>query len=101
MKTTKIIDINDDNFGLILNSAIRYALGRQTYLPSVIIDYITPLLPYLSEKTVLCFCNDLEDFSNDVQKGFLSWGMDCDEVKWKEFQKVCLQEKDRRDIWEK
>lgn len=96
MNTEKAIDLSNDDFGMILNSAIRYALGRQTYLPSVIIDYITPLIPFLSDKTIWCFCNDLENFENNVQKGFSSWGMGCDEFKWKEFQKACMTERDKR-----
>ena len=38
----------DKNFETILLCAVRYAIGRQTYIPSLVIDYITPLLPYLS-----------------------------------------------------
>ena len=38
----------DKNFETILLCAIRYAIGRRTYIPSLVIDYITPLLPYLS-----------------------------------------------------
>ena len=38
----------DKNFETILLCAVRYAIGRQTYMPSLVIDYIAPLLPYLS-----------------------------------------------------
>ena len=38
----------DKNFESILVCAVRYAIGRKTYMPSMVIDYITPLLPYLS-----------------------------------------------------
>ena len=41
------VEINKD-FETILLCAIRYAIGRRTYIPSLVIDYITPLLPYLS-----------------------------------------------------
>ena len=41
------VEINKD-FETILLCAVRYAIGRQTYIPSLVIDYITPLLPYLS-----------------------------------------------------
>lgn len=41
------VEINKD-FESILICAVRYAIGRQTYIPSLVIDYITPLLPYLS-----------------------------------------------------
>ena len=38
----------DKNFESILVCAVRYAIGRKSYMPSMVIDYITPLLPYLS-----------------------------------------------------
>lgn len=41
------VEINKD-FETILLCAVRYAIGRQTYMPSLVIDYITPILPYLS-----------------------------------------------------
>ena len=42
----------DKNFETILLCAVRYAIGRRTYIPSLVIDYITPLLPYLSYWTL-------------------------------------------------
>ena len=41
------LEINKD-FETILLCAVRYAIGRKSYMPSMVIDYITPLLPYLS-----------------------------------------------------
>ena len=41
------VEINKD-FESILICAVRYAIGRKSYMPSMVIDYITPLLPYLS-----------------------------------------------------
>ena len=37
----------DGNFGVMQTCAIRYACGRRTYMPSLVIDYITPLIPHL------------------------------------------------------
>ena len=42
----------DKNFESILLCAVRYAIGRKSYMPSMVIDYITPLLPYLSYWTL-------------------------------------------------
>ena len=55
------ISLDDKHFGAILNCAIRYCIGRQTYMPALVIDYITPLLPYVNMKTLLCFKRDLSD----------------------------------------
>ena len=49
----------DKNFETILLCAVRYAIGRQTYMPSMVIDYITPLLPYLSEDVLKLIVNEI------------------------------------------
>ena len=43
----------------ILVCAVRYAIGRKTYIPSLVIDYITPLLPYLSEDVLKLIANEI------------------------------------------
>ena len=53
------IDLRDDDFGTILNCAVRYAIGRQTYMPRLVIDFITPLIPYLTGRTLWCFDQDV------------------------------------------
>ena len=55
------IDLEDDIFGTVLNCAVRYAIGRQTYMPSLVIGFITPLLPHLNDKTLWCFDQDVTD----------------------------------------
>ena len=45
------VEINED-FCTILICAIRYCLGRQTYMPSLVTDFIRPLLPFLDNKTL-------------------------------------------------
>jgi len=54
-----VVDVSDDFFGCLLNCAIRYAVGRRSYMPSLVIQEITPLLPQLSGKTLWCFDQDL------------------------------------------
>ena len=49
----------DKNFETILLCAVRYAIGRRTYIPSRVIDYITPLLPYLSEDVLKLIANEI------------------------------------------
>ena len=51
----------DKNFETILLCAVRYAIGRRTYIPSLVIDYITPLLPYLSENTLRLIANEITE----------------------------------------
>ena len=52
------VEINKD-FETILLCAVRYAIGRRTYIPSRVIDYITPLLPYLSEDVLKLIANEI------------------------------------------
>ena len=54
------IEINKD-FETILLCAVRYAIGRKTYMPSLVIDYITPLLPYLSEDALKLIANEITE----------------------------------------
>ena len=49
----------DKTFESILICAVRYAIGRRTYIPSRVIDYITPLLPYLSEDVLKLIANEI------------------------------------------
>jgi len=58
------IALDDDHFGCVLNCAVRYSLGRQTYMPSLVTDFIRPLLPHLSSKTLFVFKRDLEECNN-------------------------------------
>ena len=98
LKTTKNgtylkIDTADDNFGMMLNWAVRYSIGRMTYAPSSTIEFIFPLIPYLSDKTLWCFDRDIEDH----QKHGKSCGMDFDEKAWMRFWENVKAEIKRRD----
>ena len=54
------VEINKD-FESILVCAVRYAIGRKSYMPSMVIDYITPLLPYLSEDVLKLIANEITE----------------------------------------
>lgn len=56
-----MIDPRNDDFGAICNCAIRYCLGRRTYMPTIVIGFITPYLPVVSDKTLWCFERDIEE----------------------------------------
>ena len=45
----------------IFISAIRYSIGRQTYMPSLVVGYITPKLQYLSNRFLEVTKKDIED----------------------------------------
>lgn len=55
------IELSDEDFGAVLNCAIRYCIGRETYMPSLVIEFIRPLLPYVSNKALDCFERDIRE----------------------------------------
>lgn len=54
----------DDDFETILICAVRYSLGRMSYMPTLVIDYITPLLPKLSVRALAVMERDLVNADN-------------------------------------
>lgn len=87
-----VIRLDDDNFGAVLNWAVRYCLGRMTYAPSMTIEFITPLLPHLSNKALRCFDMDIADHARYGN----SFGMACDEREWMRFWDKVKEEIGRR-----
>ena len=80
-KSVPLLEINK-NFETILLCAVRYAIGRETYMPSLVIDYITPLLPYLSEDVLKLIANEITE--HDTYEGGLGDEM-IDKPYWKQF----------------
>ncbi len=73
------IPVNAD-FGTVLNCAVRYAIGRQTYMPGLVIDFIRPLLPFIDDNTLWVFDKDIEEAMR------ISLGDPIiDAPKWKDF----------------
>lgn len=50
----------DDNFGCIINSALRYAIGRHTYMPGVVVDFIRKYINIIDTKTIDVTIKDIE-----------------------------------------
>ena len=57
--------ISDSDFRLILLSAMRYAMGRKTHMPSVIADYIKLHLPHLDDKFLTLAVGDIRQHLED------------------------------------
>ena len=72
----------DKTFESILICAVRYAIGRKTYIPSMVIDYITPLLPYLSEDVLKLLANEITKY--EAYEGALGDEM-IDRPYWEQF----------------
>ena len=87
------IQLDDDDFGLMLNCAVRYAIGRHTYMPHAVISFITPLLPHLSIKTLWCFDRDIAEQENRGGYG----DPKIDEPGWRRFHEKVKTEIVRRN----
>ena len=84
------------NFETILLFAVRYAIGRRTYIPSRAIDYITPLLPYLSEDVLKLIANEIT--GRYTYEGALG-GEKIDKPYWIEFlRKIRLEIGGRNEL---
>lgn len=79
-KRTKTVPICE-NFGLMLNWALRYTLGRETYAPHSVMIYCKPLLPCLSERTLEVMRKDIEEAAKSNSLG----DPRIDAPKWLEF----------------
>ena len=83
----------DKNFETILLCAVRYAIGRKSYIPSLVIDYITPLLSHLSYNTLGLIANDITEYG----KYYGGLGDDkIDRPYWLNFKRKILAEMERR-----
>lgn len=89
-----IVDPTNDDFGAVCNCAVRYCLGRRSYMPSLVCGYITPLLPELTDKTLDCFERDIAERK---RTGF-DFGDSCDYETWDAFYKaVCKEIEGRKE----
>lgn len=56
----KSVPINE-GLGTILICAVRYSIGRRSYMPGLVQDYIRPILPSLDKKTLSAMQRDIEE----------------------------------------
>jgi hypothetical protein len=86
----KLIDPADDDFGAMLNWAVRYTLGRRSYAPGMVINFITPLIPYISGRT-------LDVMIRDIRNPYGGYGdPQIDEPGWMRFLGNLTEEQKRR-----
>ena len=59
--TPVVIDTEDDEFTCLIMAAIRYCLGRRTYMPEYITGYVKPLLTKVSCKLLYLLERDIKE----------------------------------------
>lgn len=50
----------DDDFGCIINSALRYAIRRESYMPGVVVDFIRRYINIIDTKTIDVAIKDID-----------------------------------------
>ena len=58
------ITIDTEDFDSIVICALRYCIGRRTYMPSIVIEFVKPLLSVLDNKTLKVIQKDIKNASN-------------------------------------
>lgn len=92
MKITR----DDDFGGALLNCAVRYALGRETYMPRLVMCEITPMLPDCSDKTLRVFEQDISEWL-DRDNGWTAYDNSYFDD-WKLFLEAVRDEIERRKV---
>lgn len=54
------IRLSQEDFGVLVTCATRYAIGRQSYMPYLVTGIVAPLLDRLDDKTLGCLIQDIE-----------------------------------------
>lgn len=83
-----------EEFECVLTAAIRYSLGRQTYMPSVVVGYIMPLLSDLSGKFLYVTMRDIDEQRAKGEKAL--GNPTVDKPVWDEFYSKVKSEYGRR-----
>lgn len=73
-------DHQDD--GLIIMAAVRYAMGRQTYMPSTVVDWCIAHLDQIDDGTKRILKRDLEAEFARLEHYELALGAPCDRAQW-------------------
>lgn len=89
-----VVDLQDETFGAVLNWAVRYCLGRMTYAPLMTTEFITPLLPFLSDKTIQSLDKDVSDH----RRRYGGFGAAIDDEVWVNFLTKVKRERERRKM---
>ena len=66
----------------ILICAVRYALGRMSYIVGVVAEYVAVKQPELSKECINIIIRDIEEELKRYHDAGQKLGMECDERTW-------------------
>ena len=76
----------------ILVCAVRYALGRRTYIVGVVCDYVKAKIRTLSKHCIIILIRDIEEEMERCHRLGYTLGDDCDEREWIKLLEVLKKE---------
>lgn len=79
-----------DDFASIMICAIRYALGRRTYMPSIVCNFVKQRIPNMSDKDLYVIIRDIKECRD--------YGDDCDKREWMSLLEAAKHECDVRGV---
>lgn len=83
------VHLSQEDFGVLVTCATRYAIGRQSYMPYLVTGIVSPMLDKLDDKTLGCLIRDIE--------GAPSLGApEIDKPMWERLLKLAQAEKEKR-----
>lgn len=75
---SKVIYDKDDDFGDIMIMALKYALGKRTYVTSEVCDFVKQNIKHVNNRIRDVMIRDIEEYKSKREQGFIS-DDSCDE----------------------
>ncbi len=93
----KYIDISKQDESCIITCAIRYCLGRQTYMPSLITDCLSSRIPFMTDGCLIAAQRDIDEYFRLEEK---SEHKSFDDIltTWVDFRKKIIDEIEKRNL---
>ena len=81
----------DDDFFTIIICAIRYALGRRTYMPSLVCGFAKQYIKQIPTKDLYVIIRDIKEHGSRSY-GAEAYGDECDFKTWMDFLELVKTE---------
>ena len=92
-----ISEISREDFGSLCICAIRYCLGRKTYMPSIVQRIVQSNLKHLSDKDLQVICDDIKKHGGPKHDA-TAYGNYEDYQDWKDFLRTVEWELMKRNV---
>lgn len=87
----------DDHYELMLISAVRYALGRRTYIVAETARYVRGKLGMVKDATLVVLLHDIDErIAWSERSGMSGLGDECDRAEWMLLHEAIAEEIKKR-----